>query len=708
MRMISKLFFYIRRTLSRGYCSQSSAAVTALWVALSLPLTGYSEKADRTEPTERSQRIEQAKDTGQAELVLTEAGRSLAPIVIFDGAPPFTRAAADELAEYIEATSGSRPKVIEGTPDPLPQHAIWVGYQPVLESVFPATDFNFRYPEEILIVANEHHLVIVGHDQWDPDNMVRQGRRTTTGVQQQYGTINAVYTFMQEFLGVRWLWPGEIGTDILEQERIAFAPFEYRYHPQVRARAGMLRTSSIDGTGGISQDWARYQRLLFDSLTLPGGHAFSTWWDRFHQTHPEFFALQPDGTRGGGKEPFPRAKTVKICKSNPAVWDQWLEDVAAQLRDDPTRNVFNASPNDSWNTGFCVCDDCRAWDHPDGEPRINRWRGVSGSEVAISDRHVTFANILAEKLKEAYPNEDYYVLMMAYGNSRPAPIEAVPADNVIISSVANFILRSNKADRGSSTGQPHREQFSNWAKIAPHITWRPNASNPAGWSYGFPDIPMTAMAKDLKFVTDHGCIGLFIDTIWEHWATQGPLYYLMAQLLWNPQLDPTAIMKDYYQRAYGAAAAEMEAYWTLLEAKRDEYFSADPTGEAWRARPGSRSYHDVYNNEFFEQANGLLEKAQKAVTNNPVIYSERIDYTRVGLDYTRIMLDSLAAVEQWRASGETDKQAEARALANWEEIIRLSNQYPDAMNWRRLEPSGRRTESLHPDGSNAAVRLASD
>jgi hypothetical protein len=35
------------------------------------------------------------------ELVLVEDGVSLAPIVVFDGAPPYTRQAADELAVYM-------------------------------------------------------------------------------------------------------------------------------------------------------------------------------------------------------------------------------------------------------------------------------------------------------------------------------------------------------------------------------------------------------------------------------------------------------------------------------------------------------------------------------------------------------------------------------------------------------------------------------
>jgi hypothetical protein len=52
----------------------------------------------------------------KAKLTLVEDGKSLAPIVISKDAPPFTRQAADELAEYIKKISGVKPEVIEGEP----------------------------------------------------------------------------------------------------------------------------------------------------------------------------------------------------------------------------------------------------------------------------------------------------------------------------------------------------------------------------------------------------------------------------------------------------------------------------------------------------------------------------------------------------------------------------------------------------------------
>jgi hypothetical protein len=174
------------------------------------------------------------------EFVLADHGAKIAPppIVIAKEAPPFTREAAQSLAKYIEKTTGSKSAIVEGEPRPLPERAIWVGVQPVVNTIFPKLNLEFKHPEEILIAANEHHVIIAGRDRWDPARLARKfGETGFTGKQEEYGTCNAVYTFLQDHLGVRWFWPGELGEDVLKRNRVVFAPFEYRYHPQIRGRS---------------------------------------------------------------------------------------------------------------------------------------------------------------------------------------------------------------------------------------------------------------------------------------------------------------------------------------------------------------------------------------------------------------------------------------------------------------------------------------
>ncbi len=615
------------------------------------------------------------------ELVLVEDGQSRAPIILFEDAPRFTRLAAEDLAEYIEKISGAKPEIIEGEPAPLPDRGIWVGYQPKLEEIFPSINFEFKNPEEILIAAGDNHIVIAGRDVWDPDNSVLKlsRGRTVNGVQSEYGTANAVYTFLQEHLHVRWLWPGALGEDIIEQETLSFEPFEYRYHPQFQGRINVLRYYSMHrrgfSAGDEEQNWTRYQRLLLHSLEVPGGHPFSGWWERFHETNPEFFALQPDGSRGGGQEPFPTARTVKLCKSNPAVWEQWLKDVGTTLERDPTRRVFAAGANDSGASGFCICEDCIAWDHPDGKMLTYRWQGIAQQYVAQTDRRITFANTLARMLKERYPDKDLYVNIGAYGNARPVPAEAVPDDNVIVSAVTNFHNRKNPEAR---------ERFLKWGKIVPNFSWRPNLGYGL-WEIGFLRVSMSRAINDLKLAAENNVINLFFDTVWNHWATQGPHYYMLARMAWNPYADGESILNDYYQRGFGRAAEHVRDYWTQMEEANEKNMFE---GYSWL---------DIYNDEFFDTAEGHLNRAMDAVEGEPGKYGERIGFVRMGLDYARTIVELKHLMDRFRASDGADTEAEDRAREIWVEKIRpmmTCDQHPHAFSSSRRPGHSRGFRSL--------------
>ena len=587
-----------------------------------------------------------------APLVLVDKGVSLAPIIVFKDAPPMTRRAADELAAYIEKVGGVKPQVIEGLPNPVPERAIWVGFQPKLKELFPKTDFDFKHPEEILIVCDGKNLAIAGRDRWDPQHLVvKTDRATINGWQQEFGTVNAVYTFLQDYLDVRWLWPGEIGEDIIRKERIAFAPFEYRYHPQIRLRNGIIYQSFIGDGRGVSSDWGRLQRTQLDSSNrafMFMVHAFYEWWERFHQTHPEYFALQPDGTRSG----YPNGTCEKICQSNPGVWDQWLDDVAKKLEKDPTRTMFSAAFNDCSDNGPCICDKCRVWDVPDAKKRLLIWSGMVEEYVALSDRDVMFANILARKLKQRYPGKDYYVQIFAYGPTRPGPVKNKLDDNVIVSHASNWFAGQGDIDPDSLDDEKSSQQFADWAAMGSNVFYRPNLPGGGGYNLMLPDVPFGRATETFRYVAEHNCTGIWLDTIDECWPTQGPLYYLMAHLAWNPYQDGYAIMDDYYRRGFGPAAGQVKAYWSLLEETRNQKVD------------GKLTFPQAYNAAFFKRAAGLLDEADAGVAKAPEIYRQRIAYVRVGLDFTRKLIEAM----ELNTRCKTDKAAADRMRALWKEI----------------------------------------
>ena len=607
---------------------------------------------------------ENAKKNGSevraAPLILVDKGVSLAPIIVFKDAPPRTRQAADELAAYIEKVGGAKPQVIEGLPEPVPEHAIWVGFQPKLKELFPKTDFDFKHPEEILIACDGKNLVIAGRDRWDTQHLLvndRSDKPTLKDWQQEFGTANAVYTFLQDYLDVRWLWPGAIGEDIIRKEKIAFAPFEYRYHPQIRLRSGILcQSAAYDRRTEGTYEWGRMQRMQLDSSNrgiLFIQHGFGGWWNRFHETHPEYFALQPDGTRNG----YPNHDGEKICQSNPGVWDQWLDDVEKKLENDPTRTIFTAAFTDNNTSGHCICEKCLAWDVPEAKKRLLTWAGMVKEYVALSDRDVRFANILARKLKQRYPGKDYYVHIFAYGPTRPAPLKNKPDDNVIVSHVTNWFAGLEDNDPASYDDEKSSQEFADWGATGAKMFYRPNLPSQGGMYMMLPDVPFGRATETFRYVAEHNCTGILFDSIDECWPTQGPLYYLMAHLAWNPYQDGSAIMDDYYRRGFGPAAGQVKAYWTLLEETRN------------RMVDGKLTFQKAYDTAFFKRAADLLDEADTGVAKAPEIYRQRIAYVRVGLEFTRKMIEVMDLNTRWK----TDKVAADRIRALWKEIELIVN-----------------------------------
>jgi hypothetical protein len=629
-----------------------------------------------------------------ADFVLVDSSQAPAPIIVYADAPPKTRAAAVELADYVEKICGRRPDVIDGEPRPLPERAVWIGYQPALKTLFPQVDFEFRHPEETLIVVGERHAVVAGRDRWDPAHLdIETKDGVFHGKQREYGTVNAVYSFLQNQLGVRWFWPGELGEDVVRSERFTLPTLQRRYHPQVRSRSGVFHYSSFGNKGyGRSHDWTLRQRLQLDSLEMSGGHGFGDWWDRYHEKHPEIFALQPDGTRSG----FPSPHNAKLCMSNPKVWDLWLQDVEADLAKDPNRELFNASPNDGWASGHCVCEHCRAWDHPDGEPRLFNWSKLNEIHPALSDRDVTFANKLGELLKQKYPDKNYRVLMLSYGHSRPVPVKARPAENVVMSIVANFFGRNGLVDRGSIRGDTYRKQFEGWAQVVPSMLWRPNTGSPAGWQQGLPDLSVQQTIRDLKDVAAARCEGIYIDAVWEHWAAHGPQYYVMAQLVWDPQVDAEAVLDDYYARAFGPASEEVREYYETLESERMKFTAADGESSVF-------GFPKLYSPELLRTSQARLDRAAAAVPADS-LYARRVAFVQAGLDYTRLTVENIGLMAGYWTT--KDAAVAARVKENWSKIEQLIAAHPHAINGGPVRSITPRMAGLHPDFPAKKVKPA--
>src|SRR5690606_27009607 len=138
-------------------------------------------------------------------------------------------------------------------------------------------------------------------------------------------SIYAVIKFLEDQLGVRYLWPGEMGKIIPKRDTITVSPIDISYTPIIkqrhirhnmsgnftdRTKVGLSQLGVAEEdyplirekikasreTVATSPDWFVWQGLG-GSLGLKTGHSFGYAWDKYGKEHPEWFAMQPNGSR---------------------------------------------------------------------------------------------------------------------------------------------------------------------------------------------------------------------------------------------------------------------------------------------------------------------------------------------------------------------------------------------------------------------------
>ncbi len=218
--------------------------------------------------------------------------------------------------------------------------------------------------------------------------------------------------------------------------------------------------------------------------------------------------------------------------------------------------------------------------------------------------------------------------------------------------------------------------------------WRPNTGSPAGWQQGLPDIHVAQTIRDFKDVAAANCIGIYIDGVWEHWATVGPLYYIMAQLAWNPAADAEAILADYYSRAFGPAAPAVREYFEVIEKERMAFTAKN--GEA-----GVFTFPQLYTDDLLRESQSRLDRAASAAVPADSLHAKRVAFIQTGLTYTRMTLENIALMDRfWKKKDET---IAAQVEQNWAVIETLVAAHPYAINRAPVRHITPRMAGLHPD-----------
>ena len=281
------------------------------------------------------------------------AGRT--EVVIAAGAPKTVEYAAQEACDILGQALGRRPEIVR---------APRAGYSSLVLgdnewSRAAGIDVQALKRDAFVIRAVGTRLHVVGRDdpRADLPGIVAHG--SLGNLEFERATLFGVYEFLDRFAGVRFYFPGELGTVVPCTDAVvvpknvdlAIAPaftvrsFQMFGDGAVPGETNTVRWVPTSYGGDIPKDlqfqrqrwkipqWLRL-RLQTESIPCCHGQRGFDYPHRFSKTHPEYFALSKRGPDGkyvrDVADEFIGEFRPQLCHSS-AVWDEFFLDAKAYL-----------------------------------------------------------------------------------------------------------------------------------------------------------------------------------------------------------------------------------------------------------------------------------------------------------------------------------------------------------------------------------------
>ncbi len=405
-------------------------------------------------------------------------------------------------------------------------------------------------------------ILIIGRDDFKQDP-----RKSTKGFgdKGEWATLFGTYDFLERFAGVRYYFPGDLGTVIPQKKEIALPAVNIYDRPDFLERRfndyDYNKKPSRPYPGWDSQlNWLRNRAETF---YIPNCHgiAYLGYNFRFGKTHPEYFALNSSNKRmmtPASKDPFGE----QICFSS-EIRNEIAADAVSFLKNEPAsvrgilRNngkpgwnhihkpglpCFNIMPNDC--AYLCRCAECQ--------------KHFTKGPQAVSNYIWEFFNDIARKVKAQ--GGEGYLTTMAYADYRPIPDQAIE-DNILVM----LAIRGPWNEYIPSLRDHDVELLRKWNQKLGGKTWL--------WTYpgkyfghmmGIPHTTPRAIGSFIKRVHPY-IFGLYIECESDIVMFNYLNYYVFGKLAWNPETDVDALLNEHARNLFGPAAIPMKEFFDSIE-----------------------------------------------------------------------------------------------------------------------------------------------
>ena len=414
---------------------------------------------------------------------------------------PQQKLAADELSKHLELITGVKP------------------HEGKLENA--SVVFSFVRP------AGEPKKKFISSARREGDTIRFWGDDFVTRGKVQYGSAFAVAEFLEKFLGVLWVAPGDEGI-VFSSRKTCDVPEDWKWERDYPFYVSMMR--NIDELWGVRMKYALRR-------PFPYRHAFGKWPARFMKTHPEYFGLNPYGQRGveGGK-----LKSSKLCLSN----DKCIEQIISDWTCAGTNKFLNVCPNDG-TLGFCRCEKCLALDER---------RPGESFYANLTDRYLNFWNRIAERARAVRADVKVVTYIYSYYRHHPRREKILHPDNMLFGIVPSGL-------------DDYKTDLEEWKKaglksgtffIRPNFTAY-HGKLPRGYERELHEI--------YHYYLKEGSFGFDYDG---HYAPEMAFeYYVLMRQLDQPELS-FGQLEDEYCSQYGKCSDAAKAYFARIRERGEK------------------------------------------------------------------------------------------------------------------------------------------
>ena len=403
------------------------------------------------------------------------------------------------------------------------------------------------------------------------------------------GVLYAVYQFLEELVGIRFLTAEH--THIPDASALKIPCGRYTYAPPFSFRWSYYRENSDNPAFAAK----RKVNTVTDAENLGGktqqqliNHSFHALvpYGTYGESHPEYYALvdgkRDTNTHGGGPQ---------LCVTNPEVIEVAAKTAIQQLTDRPEATNISVSQADT--AAYCLCETCETLNAAEDSPM--------GSQL-------TFVNAVAERIEKAHPHVK--VGTLAYWYTRKPPKTVTPRHNVQIQLCSIECCTLHAIDNPDCEQNRAFCQDTNaWGEICDDIwIWNYNTNFR---SYDLPFPNLRSIAPNVRYFLRNNAKGVFMQANGNGLTGEFSdlRNYLISHLIWNPHLDAEALLNEFVNLHYEAAAPAILEYITFLHDNvelRGLHPRCFPTPED--VGLDAESAQKVF--DYFQQALGLAEKPE--------------------------------------------------------------------------------------------------